>query len=63
MSQNPESKLCLPEPLTVHPVRCQERERWRQLMGEHHYLGFQRIVGESLWYVATSGPHWVALLG
>lgn len=63
MSQNPESKLCLPEPLTVHPVRCQERERWRQLMGEHHYLGFQGIVGESLGYVATAGPHWVALLG
>ena len=49
--------------LTVRPVRCEERARWRQLMDTHHYLGFRPIVGESLCYVATSLEQWVALLG
>jgi Druantia protein DruA/DDE_Tnp_1-associated/Transposase DDE domain len=54
--------VCL-HPLTVRPARCDERARWRELMQAHHYLGFQRIVGQSLWYVATVGDQWVALLG
>ena len=29
-------------------------------MDEHHYLGYQHIVGESLCYVATQGQEWVA---
>ena len=49
--------------LTVRPVRGEERARWRQLMNAHHYLGFRPIVGQSLWYVATCGEQWVALLG
>ena len=32
-------------------------------MQEHHYLGFRRLVGETLKYVALSGSTWVALLG
>jgi len=32
-------------------------------MARDNYLGFQRIVGESLYYVATRGEEWVALLG
>jgi hypothetical protein len=32
-------------------------------MQTHHYLGFERIVGESLCYVASCGADWVALLG
>jgi len=46
----------------VRPVRWEERARWRELMNAHHYLGFRPIVGESLWYVATAGERWVALL-
>ena len=49
--------------LVVRPVRGEERARWRELMQAHHYLGFQRIVGQSLWYVATPDEQWVALLG
>ncbi|HEV2729907.1 MAG TPA: ISAs1 family transposase [Terriglobales bacterium] len=49
--------------LIVRPARCDERARWRELMQAHHYLGFQRIVGQSLWYVATLADQWVALLG
>jgi len=49
--------------LAVRLVRREERERWRELMRKHHYLGLQHIVGESLWYVATSNEEWVALIG
>jgi hypothetical protein len=31
-------------------------------MRQHHYLGFQSIVGESICYVATIDGQWVALL-
>lgn len=44
----------------AHPV---EMDRWRALMCEHHYLGFERIVGKALHYVALQGEKWVALLG
>lgn len=47
----------------VRPIRREEQARWRQLMRQHHYLGFERIVGESLCYVASRGNDWVALLG
>jgi hypothetical protein len=47
----------------VSPARREERARWRELMQQHHYLGFERIVGESLCYVARRGADWVALLG
>ena len=54
----------LPEkPLVVRPVRHEEQARWCTLMQRYHYLGFERIVGESLCYVASRGADWVALLG
>jgi hypothetical protein len=37
--------------------------RWQALMREHHYLGFDRIVGESLCYIGTQGEEWVGLMG
>jgi len=46
----------------VCPITLRERQQWRQLMRQHHYLGFQRLVGESICYVATIGDRWVALL-
>src|ERR1700739_4511110 len=51
------------EGLAVRLVRQEERARWRELMRRHHYLGLQHIVGESLWYVATSQDEWVGLIG
>jgi hypothetical protein len=48
--------------LVVRPITLDERQRWRQLMRQHHYLGFRSIVGESICYVATIGDIWVALL-
>jgi hypothetical protein len=55
--------LCLSTPLTVRLVRTEERARWQQALQQHHYLGCPRMVGQALWYVATIGDTWVALLG
>ncbi len=48
--------------LIVRPVQLDERSLWKQLMKAFHYLGFRSTVGESIWYVATIGTQWVALL-
>jgi len=40
-----------------------EEQRFQQLMQEHHYLGALPKISETLWYVATFGDQWVALLG
>ena len=47
----------------IRPVEGSERTRWDTLMAEHHYLGFQGMIGESLRYVAEHQGHWLALLG
>lgn len=63
MPNCPESfQRCLP-PLIVRPIRREEAPRWRQLMRQHHYLGFERIVGEALCYVGCRAEKWLALLG
>lgn len=49
--------------LRLRLARREELPRWRELMRQHHYLGFERIVGSALYYVATIGEQWVALLG
>jgi len=47
----------------VRLVRAEERTRWQRLLHQYHYLGCPRMVGQALWYVATVGNTWVALLG
>jgi hypothetical protein len=47
----------------LRPVLRQEMNRWSTLMRQHHYLGFGRIVGQSLCYLATYADQWVALIG
>jgi hypothetical protein len=49
--------------LVVRPIEPEEETRWKQLMDEHHYLGFRQLVGESMKYVAELNGQWVALLG
>lgn len=49
--------------LVVRLARRDEMPRWRCLMRQYHYLGFNRIVGKALYYIATIGQTWVALLG
>jgi len=47
----------------VRLIRPGEKQLWNDLMREHHYLGFQGWVGESLRYVAEWEGSWVALVG
>ncbi len=49
--------------LSVRLIREDELGAWKQLMREHHYLGFRAVVGESLFYVAEIEGRWAALLG
>ena len=49
--------------LEIRPIEPWEDERWNNLMKEHHYLGFQKLVGESIKYVAKINGEWVALVG
>jgi len=46
----------------VRPVRALEQQRFQKLMQQHHYLGALRKISETLWYVATFGDQWIALL-
>ena len=46
----------------VQAVRPLEEKRFQRLMQEHHYLGALRKISETLWYVATFGDQWLALL-
>ena len=50
------------ESLSVRPVTKTEEPRYRELMQQHHYLGDLAKMGHTLWYVATYGEEWVALL-
>jgi hypothetical protein len=46
----------------VRPVRKSEEHRFQELMQQYHYLGALPKISETLWYVATFGDQWVALL-
>lgn len=48
--------------ITLRPVRGYEEQRFQALMRKHHYLGALPKIGETMWYVATSGDEWVALV-
>ena len=48
--------------LCVRPVIKSEESRYRDLMQQHHYLGDLSKIGHTLWYVATHGEEWAALL-
>jgi len=49
--------------IDVRLIRPAEEQQWEQLMKEHHYLGFEKLSGESARYVAEMDGEWVALLG
>ena len=48
--------------ISVRLVGRSEEARYRELLDAHHYLGSLPKIGETLWYVATSGEDWVALM-
>ena len=46
----------------VRSVRPLQEQPFQQLMQKHHYLGALPKISETLWYVATFGDQWIALL-
>jgi len=48
--------------IVVRPVRAWEEARYQELMRQHHYLGALPKISETLWYVASWGEAWVALV-
>jgi len=48
--------------IVVRPVRASEEARYEELMQRHHYLGALPKISETLWYVASWGEAWVALV-
>jgi hypothetical protein len=50
------------EEIRVRPVERSEEPQYQALMQAHHYLGSLPKIGETLWYIATWGEEWVALL-
>ncbi len=45
----------------VRLAKPEERPLWDALMDQHHYLGFRRLAGRGLRYVATFGDRWLGL--
>ena len=45
----------------VRLMKPEERPLWDALMDEHHYLGFRRLAGRGLRYVATFRGRWLGL--
>ena len=50
------------EHLSVRLATQGEEPRYRALMQQHHYLGDVAKIGHTLWYIASYGDEWVALL-
>lgn len=49
--------------LIVRPILPHEEVERNRLMSTYHYLGFKRLVSESIKYIAEIRHQWVALLG
>jgi hypothetical protein len=49
--------------LVVRPILPEEEITWNNLMQEHHYLGFHKLTGKTLKYLALLNGQWVALIG
>lgn len=61
MSHDAKTTLDL-DALCVRPVVRSEEPHYRELMQKYHYLGELAKIGETIWYVATHGENWTALL-
>lgn len=46
----------------VRPVCSSEEQQFQKLMHEHHYLKSLPKISETIWYVATGGGQWIAIL-
>ncbi len=52
--------FCLSE-VETRLARPDERPLWDALMNQHHYLGFRRLAGRGLRYIATFRGQWLGL--
>ena len=48
--------------LEVRPILQSEDLQWNSLVSEHHYLGFNGLIGEQIKYIAILNGGWVGLL-
>ncbi|MCP3870216.1 MAG: DUF4338 domain-containing protein, partial [Gammaproteobacteria bacterium] len=48
--------------LEVAPAHPSQERTFQHLMQAHHYLGALPKIGNTLWYIATAGDQWLALL-
>lgn len=48
--------------IQVRLVHKTEESRYKEMMNNHHYLGFCPKIGETLWYVVTHENFWISLL-
>jgi hypothetical protein len=48
--------------LQLRPIKNEEAGQFKALLAEHHYLGTSPKISETLWYIATCGDQWAALL-
>ena len=48
--------------ITLQPVATTDEARFQALLEAHHYLGSLPKIGHTIWYVATWGGQWLALL-
>ena len=37
----------------IRPIRKEEFSLWKELMNKYHYLGYKRMPGKNIHYVAT----------
>ena len=58
------SEQALLDGLNLRPLTdAEDRQRWDELVIEHHYLKSASLVGEQLRYAAEYQGQWLALLG
>ena len=46
----------------IRPINSNEVRLWKGLCAKYHYLGFNRMAGESILYLAEQKGEWLALL-
>ena len=69
-SHDPDEDIFLEKPadfsleeVEVRLITPMERPRWDAVMNKHHYIGFHRLAGQGLRYVAAWRGQWLALAG
>jgi hypothetical protein len=62
-TDKPNSQYVCLNNLVVRPITTSEESEWDMLMTKYHYLGFNKLTGRTMKYIALLDNQWVALLG